>query len=125
MGKIYGPYLRKDRRQHLVIVTDDKRYTISYPKWLMEQHLQRKLEEWETVDHIDNNPLNNALDNLQILSRRDNALKSVVYAEQILLTCKYCGKQFKKRKALEIYDRVVRKKDGSFCSKRCVGKIHN
>lgn len=44
MNKIYGPYLRKDGRQHLVIVEDNKKYTISYPKWLMENHLKRKLD---------------------------------------------------------------------------------
>lgn len=125
MNKIYGPYLRKDGRQHLVIVEDNKKYTISYPKWLMENHLKRKLESWETVDHIDNNPLNNDLTNLQILSRADNARKSVVYAEQIQLKCKYCGSLFFKRKAVELYERIIRKKDGPFCSKQCVGKVHN
>lgn len=125
MQKIYGPYLRKDGRQHLVINTDGKTTTISYPKWLMENHLNRKLESWETVDHIDNNPLNNEITNLQILSRAENARKSVVYAEQIQLKCKNCGNLFLKRKALEIYDRAVRKKDGPFCSRQCVGKIHN
>lgn len=125
MQKIYGPYLRKDGRQQLVIKTDDKLTTISYPKWLMEQHLGRKLESWETVDHIDNNPLNNDLQNLQILSRAENARKSVVYAEQIQLKCKCCGSLFFKRKALEIYERAVRKKDGPFCSKKCVGKVYN
>lgn len=125
MKKIYGPYLRKDGRQNLVIITDDKRYTISYPKWIMEQHLNRKLEDWETVDHIDNNPLNNDITNLQILSRRDNALKSVKYAEKIELTCKFCGNKFYKRKTRELYDRIIAKKDGPFCSKQCVGKVHH
>lgn len=91
----------------------------------MQNHLGRVLESWETVDHLDNNPLNNNMDNLQILSRADNARKSNKPAQRILVTCKHCGKQFERRKAQELYDRIIRKKDGPFCSKRCVGKVHH
>lgn len=123
--KIYGPYLRKDNRLHLVIKKDDGKLTsISYPKWIMENHLGRKLTQNETVDHIDNNPLNNDISNLQILSREDNARKAIIPAEYIELTCKYCGKSFKRRKAWEIYLRA-KKFDGPFCSKKCVGKVHH
>ena len=56
----------------MVIVNDDKtKTTISYPKWIMEQKLGRKLGPDETVDHIDDNPFNNDPSNFQILSRRD------------------------------------------------------
>ncbi len=127
MKKIYGPYLRKDGRQHLVIVEDGKKTTISYPKWLMENHLGRKLEAWETIDHLDENPLNNAISNLEVVSRSENAsrYKKNHPAEYLTLVCKHCGKEFTKRKKEEIYDRAVRKKDGPFCSKSCVGKVHH
>ena len=37
--KIYGPYTRKeDNRQHVIIIDGEKRRTVSYPKFLMEQH---------------------------------------------------------------------------------------
>lgn len=127
MEKVYGPYTRKDGRQHMVIVSDDKKTTISYPKWLMEQHLGRKLETWETVDHLDENPLNNNIDNLEVVSRQENIKRwhEKRPAEYLKLTCKVCGTVFEKRKAAEIYDRAIRKKDGPFCSKSCVGKIHH
>ena len=124
--KIYGPYTRKDGRMHMVVVHDDKtKTTISYPKYVMEQKLGRKLTPDETVDHIDGNPFNNHPDNFQILSRRENALKSVKWAEYLTLVCKHCGNQFTRRKAVHIRNMAVRKVDGPFCSKQCVGKVHN
>lgn len=123
--KIYGPYLRNDNRLHLVIKKEDGKLTsISYPKWIMEQHLERKLTSNETVDHIDNDPLNNDLSNLQILTREDNAKKAIKPAEYVELTCKYCGKSFSRRKSWETYLRN-HNHDGPFCSKKCSGKLHN
>lgn len=124
--KIYGPYKRKDGRWQITTKKDNGKITsISYPKYLFENYHKIKLKNNETIDHIDNNPDNNKIENLQILSRSDNAKKSVIYAETIELVCKFCGKVFKRRKALEYYDRHTRMKDGPFCSKRCVGKIHH
>lgn len=41
--KIYGPYLRKDLRKHIVIVNDDgSKTTKSFPKYLMENKLGRE-----------------------------------------------------------------------------------
>ena len=124
--KIYGPYTRKDGRMHVVVVNDDKtKQTISYPKYLMQQHLGRTLSKDETVDHIDGNIFNNDISNFQILSRADNARKSVKYAEYLKLTCKYCGKQFERKKAIHSRNMAVRKVDGPFCSKQGVGKVYH
>ena len=46
-------------------------------RWLMEQHLGRKLERWEQVHHIDGNHLNNSLDNLEVLSNADHQRKEL------------------------------------------------
>ena len=91
----------------------------------MENHLGRKLNADETVDHIDGNIYNNDISNFQILSRRDNALKSVKYAEYLQLTCKHCGKQFQRRTCIHKRNVTKRKVDGPFCSKHCVGKVHH
>lgn len=123
--KIYGPYTRKDGRMHLVIVNDGKTTTISYPKYIMQQKLGRPLSPDETVDHIDGNPFNNNPENFQILTRRENALKSTKYAEYLTLVCKCCNKQFKRKKCIHVRNMAVRKTDGPFCSKSCVGKIHH
>ena len=61
--KVRGPYKSsKDNRLRCILVFSDKTTkTISYPKYLMEIHLNRYLLENETVDHIDGNPLNNTI----------------------------------------------------------------
>lgn len=41
-------------------------------RWIMEQHLGRKLEPWEHVHHIDGNHLNNLIDNLEVLSNSEH-----------------------------------------------------
>lgn len=46
-------------------------------RWLMEQHLGRKLESWEQVHHIDGNHLNNDISNLEVLSNADHQRKEL------------------------------------------------
>lgn len=76
--KVYGPYTRKDNRQHIILYdTETKiRRTQSYPRYLMEQHLGRELSPVEHVDHINNNPSDNRIENLQLLSQLENNRKS-------------------------------------------------
>jgi len=72
--KIYGPYTRKDGRQHIVAYkNNEERITISYPKFLVESFLQRYLTKYETIDHIDCDFTNNNIENLQILDKRIHA----------------------------------------------------
>lgn len=83
--KIYGPYTRKDGRQHIVLYDFEKglRKTMSYPKYLLEQKLGRELLPNETCDHIDNDFTNNSLDNLQVLTREENARKGADIAPRV------------------------------------------
>jgi HNH endonuclease len=124
--KVYGPYLRKDGRKHVVIVhADGSKTTKSYPRLIMENHLGRELTKDETVDHINNDFTDDRIENLQVLSLEDNVKKSFIPAIYLELTCKCCGKIFKRRKAVHEYETKIRNKDGPYCSHRCVGKIHN
>lgn len=124
--KLYGPYRRKDGRWQLTVKKNDGKITsISYPKYLYEQYHGIKLLNNETIDHKDNNPDNNEIENLQILTRADNIRKSMVYAEYVDLNCKHCGKLFKRRKVVHERNQHIRKTDGPFCSKSCVGKVHH
>jgi hypothetical protein len=41
-------------------------------RYVMEQHLGRKLRKGEDVHHIDGNKLNNNISNLQVLSKSDH-----------------------------------------------------
>ncbi len=67
--KTYGPYVREDGRQ--IIIVNGK--TMSYPKYLLEQKIGRPLTIHETCDHIDGDISNNDPSNLRVLSREQNA----------------------------------------------------
>lgn len=49
---------------------------MTYARWLMQEHLGRKLEPWEHVDHKDENRLNDLIENYQILTLAENTRKS-------------------------------------------------
>lgn len=126
--KVYGPYLRKDGRKHVIIIHDNKRVTKSWPRYLMEQYLGRELRPEETVDHIDNDFTNDSLSNLQILTLKDNVKKQHNTRKEevyVAVVCKNCGKLFNRRKKLIEYNINVLKKDGPYCSHKCVGMVHN
>lgn len=94
--KIYGPYKsKKDNRLRISLkFNDGHRKTVSYPKYLMEIHLNRYLLEEETVDHIDKNPLNNDITNLRVLLRREHSANDVLRNKDVSVHCTYCGKEF-------------------------------
>jgi YHS domain-containing protein len=88
----------------------------------MEQHLGRRLEDWEQIDHIDNDFTNNNLDNLQILSVADNNRKSAKPAEEVTFTCPVCGTIITKSASKAKHNRK-QGKAGPFCSRSCAGKF--
>lgn len=122
--KTYGPYLGKDGRYRIVLKKNDgSKQTLSYPKYLMEMHLERYLEENETIDHIDGNPLNNELSNLRVLSRQEHCSNDCVRNNPITVTCTYCGKTFKiDGNKISSRNRKDRHLSGYFCSRKCSGK---
>jgi HNH endonuclease/MYM-type Zinc finger with FCS sequence motif len=121
--RVYGPYERKDGRKHVVIIYDDgRRRTVSYPKWIMEQHLGRELDpDLETIDHIDGDINNNDLSNLRIIPRSQHVKEDVKRVEKIKIKCDWCGKEAEK-KVNDVVHNSKQGKHGKFCSKTCAGK---
>ena len=125
--KLYGPYKASDNRLRVVLIYPDKtRKTISYPKYLMEVHLNRYFSEDETVDHIDGNPLNNDISNLQVLPRSKHCSLDVIRNKDINVICSYCGKEFIiPGSKVNNRNRRDRSHSGYFCSKSCSGKYRH
>lgn len=121
--KLFGPYTRKDngRKQLAIIKEDGSHSSISYPKWLMEQFLGRKLEDWETVDHIDRDFTNDSLDNLRVINKKEHISDDVKRVKKIKFNCVFCG--MPGERSPKDWDNNIKKgKSGPFCSKSCVGK---
>lgn len=121
--KVHGPYKRKDGRQIVVIVENNgTRRTVSYPKWLMEMQVGRKLDpNLETVDHIDSNFDNNDISNLRIVPRDQHSADDTRRVKPVKFTCAWCNKEFERSPRL-IRDKAKKNKAGPFCSRTCAGR---
>lgn len=68
--------INKEPRRVVALIKKDKsRTSISYARYLMSCELKRYLNRDEQVDHVDNNKLNDIIENLQILSHKENNIK--------------------------------------------------
>lgn len=121
--KVHGPYLRKDGRKHVVIIyIDGSRRTVSYPKWLLEEKIGRKLHpDLETIDHIDRNINNNDLSNLRIIERSKHAYEDSRRIKLIEFECVWCGNKFKANPKVRLRSKELNKA-GPFCSRFCSGQ---
>ena len=102
-----------------VILYDDvtkNRTTTSYARYLLAVDIGRYLTEDEQADHIDEDKTNDSLDNLQILSRKDNIRKHVIAANKearkIILRCCCCQEEI--MMSLRIYKMRVKQNQKRF-----------
>ena len=119
-------YKCKDNR--LRVYNKSTKKVMSYPKYLMEQKLKRKLLPEEQVHHIDNNPLNNDMSNLeiQLLGEHQKHHMPPKYHDKKVI-CTQCGQEFiitAKQQRTRTCNQSRKNKthsDKYFCSKHCVG----
>lgn len=83
----------------------------------MSKHMGRLLDPiLETVDHIDGDPLNDSLDNLQLLPLKENQQKSATGRIFVELICPYCKKSFVRQRN---QTHLCKGGRPSHCSRRC------
>lgn len=91
---------------------------------ILEKSLGRKLTSNETVHHINGNPRDNRIENLEIISRSAHSTKYAKRVEHIKLICPICEKTFYKKPNQYRWNMKVGK-GILFCSYVCCGKYYN
>lgn len=122
--KLFGPYVSKEGRAYFVLVykgENRNRKTILRARAVMEVSLGRLLQPTETVDHKNRNKLDDTVDNLQIMTKKENSAKSAVRRVETQVFCINCGRAFtpstrQKSKAKSITGA------GPFCGRKCTGQ---
>jgi hypothetical protein len=121
---VYGPYTRRDKRQVVVLYNQKERITISYPKFLMENHLGRRLKANEEVHHKDKNVENNVLDNLEVIDYIEHLEfhGPTRSAKRVTLICPVCKEEFERKQSdIDRYHRHHNRVGKMYCSKECNG----
>lgn len=109
------------RRTVYLYNSHSDRTSTQYARYKMAVSLGRFLEEHETVDHIDEDKTNDALENLQVLSRAENTRKANKLPD-VDVICAVCGITFtrSRTKLRGKFDKAMR---GELtCSRSCGAK---
>ena len=116
-------YKQKDGRKFIVYKGEDNKYhSKAYARYLMEQHLGRKLTNEEEVHHKDYNKMNDIIENLEVKNktahRREHNIKPIIIEH-----CYICGSNIivDSRKRANHYRSKNKNPDKWFCSKHCSG----
>lgn len=126
--KVWGPYLYKNSVRKYVCVKyeDGTKKSTALARHLLEVHLGRELEGDETADHINEDPGDDRIENLQVLRLIPNVLKSLahrnIHTPKGTYECARCGISFERSLS------IVRghEKEGrhrQFCTLSCGAKF--
>ena len=126
--KVLGPYLvstgkNKGRKFVKIIYEDGHTGSKTYAHYLWEQ-TYGEIPTGMTIDHIDEDKSNDALDNLQLLSRTDNSRKGNATRPSESLTtfiCPVCLKSAIK-KSRDVRHNRNRGCSGPYCGRVCARK---
>lgn len=93
--------------------------TVLLHRWLMAQHLGRELLQTEHVHHINGDPHDNRLENLQLLPARDHLAD---HADERLAhprtkRCEVCGSEFTPR--------PTKRKRQKTCAETCANELRS
>ena len=114
-------YIRKKDGRKMYYDTNTKTL-YPYARYLMEQHLGRKLTNEEEVHHKDHNKMNDVIENLEVKNktahRREHNIKPIIIEH-----CYICGSNIivDSKKRANHYRSKNKNPDKWFCSKHCSG----
>ena len=110
-GRHVGSYRR-------VTLTCSKRKTVLEHRMVMEHYLQRYLLKKEVVHHIDEDPSNNHITNLKLLSYSDHNKLHKCKNNIVEIKCAYCGSYFFREKRIIDYKKHQGQVD-FYCNNKC------
>ena len=121
-------YKCKDGRMRVYVKETKK--VMSYPKYLIEKTIGRPLEPYEEVHHLDCDPLNNNLSNLQIRHHGEHQKEHSTKYHDMMCICPWCKKEFlwtaeSQRRFYSDRSRLNKTfiSDKPFCSRHCRGSF--
>jgi hypothetical protein len=125
----YKNFHKKMNRWQVCLVNKNNRNirkTILYSKYLMNLKENRILSSSEEVDHIDNDKTNDDINNLQIITRKQNKQKYDKNnpAKIVKLICPFCSGEFTKKLKNSILVSYNKNKR-NFCSRSCSSKFYS
>jgi hypothetical protein len=89
---------------------------MSYARYLLCIKEGRWLEPWEDADHVDDDRLHDEPNNLQVLSKAENAAKRSTGVALVTLICPSCELSFEReRRQTHLVKGGVR----TYCSRSC------
>lgn len=115
-------HIGKDNRVRLITFEDGKCKVKSYPRILMEEILGYPLKPNQDVHHIDGNPLNNDVSNLEVVEHGEHQKMHATKYFDKLISCDVCGKEFLwtgKQESLYQRDLNRGKHRARCCSRTC------
>lgn len=68
--------------------------SMAYAKYLYTSYYRCDVPKGNHVDHINGDKMDDRIENLQVISRYYNIVKDKRRAENVLLICPVCGKEF-------------------------------
>ena len=84
-------------------------------RWVVEQHLGRKLQSWEQVHHINHNRLDNRVENLEVVTVGEHAQRHTYLPTE--KDCVVCGETFTPHK--------TKRRRAKTCGPSCRSKLQS
>jgi hypothetical protein len=123
---IYAPrHHEKENRYYVTmfpIEGEKKQINTAYARYLFSVHTKQRYAKCMEIDHIDGDPTNDVISNLQILSKDENARKHLIDRgiahATVDIKCPECNQVFTRRRS-----QTYLSKGGIFtaCSRKCSG----
>lgn len=123
MARRYGPYRTADGYVFHCTRNDDGSSRSTYEhREVMARALGRDLTDDEVVHHINQDPGDNRIENLEVMTASEHASHHASAPEVEIITCPWCKCEAVILSRYRRHNQNQQGKFGPFCGKSCAGK---